>query len=237
MSTNNLASERYLKFGKPLAMKLPPPLQQIIGQNVARLRDKAGMSPQQLANKVGVALFTIQQIENGTTRKSRYLPDIARILEVPLSEIDPSQKAGVVELAPTIEDLYTGNRDLPLYATTDGGEGILVMSSVPVRHIARPASLEGVEGAYAVIVRGDSMGNLAPNGSIVLVDPYLPANRGDLCVFRVEQHGDFSSVIKEFVSGNSTHWRVKRYRPKEKEFNIKKSDWPECHVVVTVHRR
>jgi phage repressor protein C with HTH and peptisase S24 domain len=235
MSTNNLALPVYQEVGRPWNMNEG----EVIGHNVTRIREERKLSPAKLAKKVGVALYTIQAIESGRTRKSKYLPDIARVLQVPLSKIDPGQvDHPEIARSPTLSQKeVVGPHDLPVYGTTEAGEGVLVMTSEPVDKAERPPSLTHVRDAYGVIVKGDSMGSVVRAGHIVVVNPHAHARREDICVFRSEKNGEFKSTIKEFVAELADGWRVKRYRPKEKEFILKKSDWPECHVVVTIHRR
>jgi len=207
-----------------------------IGRNVRRIRESRSMSANELARRVHVRVNTIQQIEKGKTQKSKHLPDIARILEVALSDIDPSQSSNQPGRALPKRELV-GDRDLPVYGTTEGGDGIQVMSSEPVDKADRPPSLTFVRDAYGVIVTGDSMTPALRPGDIAVVHPHIQPRREDLCVFRSNNHGEFRSTVKEFVSFVKEGWRVKRYKPEEKEFTLKKSDWDECHVVVTIHRR
>jgi len=46
------------------------------------LREQAGLSQQELADKVGVPQQTIEKIENGKVKRTSYLPEISRALEV-----------------------------------------------------------------------------------------------------------------------------------------------------------
>lgn len=234
MSTNNLAVPSYQNLGKPSPMRPG----EIIGRNVVKFRELKGWSTAKLAREIGVALNTVQRIEAGDTVKSKYLPDIARILGKSLGDIDPSQVSN--ETSPAIiprRDLITGERDLPIYGTTEAGDGVMVMSSEPVDKEDRPPSLTHVRDAYGVIVVGDSMHPIVRPGDIVVVHPHKQPRREDLCVFRVQDHGEFRSTVKEFVSSTADGWRVRRYHPETKELVLKKRDWPECHVVVTIHRR
>lgn len=61
----------------------------IIAQNVRAARQRKGWSQEQLAAAAGISQTTIDKIERGETRNSRFLPKIATVLEVPLSELDP----------------------------------------------------------------------------------------------------------------------------------------------------
>jgi transcriptional regulator with XRE-family HTH domain len=206
-----------------------------IRENLQRIRQQRGMSQAALAGAIGVRQNTIAAIELGLTRKSRYLPDIARALRVPLSDIDPDLGFGESRVISSGE--LVGARDLPLYATVEGGEGTVVMSSDPVDEIRRPAPLATVKGAYGVIVVGESMVPVLRPGDVALVNPHLPPRAEDTCIFVCEKDGEFIATIKEYVGQTKDAWRVKRYKPKETEFALKKKDWPRCEVVVGKYSR
>jgi transcriptional regulator with XRE-family HTH domain len=206
-----------------------------IAGNVARYRKERGLSQEQLARRVGVRQNTIAAIESGLTKKSKYLPDIARVLEVPLFDLDAGEGA---HRTPTIPgaDLVRA-RDLPLYATVEAGEGAVVMSSDPVDEVRRPAPLATVKGAYGVIVSGESMVPALRPGDTALIHPHLPPKVEDICLFISEKNGEFVATIKEYVGQTKDHWRVKRYKPEEKEFTLRKSEWQTCHVSVGRYSR
>ncbi len=210
-----------------------------IGDNVRRLREKAGLSPQQLATLVGVRLFTIQQIESGVTRKSKYLPDIARVLGTPLAAVDPSQTPTpeTMVASPIEPAQLVSSRDLPIYASVDAGDGQLVMTNAAVDLADRPNNLAHVRDAYGIIVSGSSMVPIVRPGDTIVIHPHRPPRRDDLCVFRSQGDGEFRAVLKEFVGETHDGWRVRRYHPKEIEYVLKKRDWGECHVVVAIYRR
>jgi transcriptional regulator with XRE-family HTH domain len=204
-------------------------------RNVARFRKERGLSQEQLARRIGVRQNTIAAIESGTTKKSKYLPDIARVLQVDLADLDAAEGA---PRTPTIRGAdLVGARDLPLYATVEAGEGAVVMSSDPVDEIRRPAPLATVKGAYGVIVSGESMVPALRPGDIVLIHPHLPPKIEDICLFIGQKNGEFVATIKEYVGQTKDHWKVKRYKPEEKEFLLRKSDWQTCHVSVGRYSR
>lgn len=234
MSTKYLALPTYQYVGRHGAVMSDS---KTIAANVVRERERKGWSTAKLAREVGVALNTIQAVERGDTKKSKYLPDIARVLDVPLSKIDPDQAPNGVGSGVIPKDDLIGRRDLPIYATTEGGEGVLVMSSEPVDLGDRPSSLAHVRDAYGVIVTGESMAPIIRPGDIAVIHPHKQPRREDLCVFRAHRGGEFHSTIKEFVSQTKDLWRVRRYQPEAKEFTLKRTEWQECHVVVAIHRR
>jgi transcriptional regulator with XRE-family HTH domain len=53
-------------------------------------RDKRKLSQEDLARIVGISQVAIKKIESGQTVKSKYLPNIAQALGIPLGELDPS---------------------------------------------------------------------------------------------------------------------------------------------------
>jgi transcriptional regulator with XRE-family HTH domain len=206
-----------------------------IAGNVARYRKERGLSQEQLARRVGVRQNTIAAIESGLTKKSKYLPDIARVLEVPLFDLDAGEGAHRTPTIPGAD--LVGARDLPLYATVEAGEGAVVMSSDPVDEVRRPAPLATVKGAYGVIVSGESMVPALRPGDTALIHPHLPPKVEDICLFISEKNGEFVATIKEYVGQTKDHWRVKRYKPEEKEFTLRKSEWQTCHVSVGRYSR
>jgi transcriptional regulator with XRE-family HTH domain len=206
-----------------------------ISRNVARYRKERGLSQVELARRVGVRQNTIAAIESGLTRKSKYLPDIARVLEVPLFDLDAGEGAHRTPTIPGTD--LVGARDLPLYATVEAGEGAVVMSSDPVDEVRRPAPLATVKGAYGVIVSGESMVPALRPGDTALIHPHLPPKVEDICLFISERNGEFIATIKEYVGQTKDHWKVKRYKPEEKEFTLRKSEWQTCHVSVGRYSR
>lgn len=202
---------------------------EIVGANVTRFRIERGMSTAALAREVGVRVFTIQQIEAGKTQRTRYLADIARALGVDIADLEPRVRRPPAAASPPAADL-------PVYGTTEAGDGMLVLSQEPIDQVERPRALAHVRDAYAVMVTGESMLPMVRPGDVVVLNPNKYPRREDLCVFRSQHHGEFKSTIKEFVSRTGDGWRVKRYRPEEREFTLKGQDWQECHVVVTIHR-
>jgi len=206
-----------------------------IARNVARYRKERGLSQEELARRIGVRQNTIAAIESGLTKKSKYLPDIARVLEVPLFDLDAGEGAHRTPTIPGAD--LVGARDLPLYATVEAGEGAVVMSSDPVDEVRRPALLATVKGAYGVIVSGESMVPALRPGDTALIHPHLPPKVEDICLFISEKNGEFIATIKEYVGQTKDHWKVKRYKPEEKEFTLRKSEWQTCHVSVGRYSR
>lgn len=212
----------------------------IIGKNVAAARDAKGWSQAELASKIGAkSANTVGSIETGNTRKSKYLPDIADVLGVKIRDFfkgipDLDQAFKQKELSIIPSDQIAGAIDLDVYGTTEGGDGILVVSNAPVDKARRPTSVVNVSDAYGVIVTGESMIPKVRPGNVVIVNPHLPPMPDDLCLFKREEHGAEYGCIKEYRGQTKDSWRVRRYSPKIKDFELRKRDWPICQVVVSI---
>jgi SOS-response transcriptional repressor LexA len=169
--------------------------------------------------------------------KSKFLPDIAMFFRVPISDIDPFMERDAPENVTTEARIVPASEllsatDMPLYSSVEAGQGAIVLSSDPIGTTRRPARLEGVSGSYGLVVMGTSMVPVLRPGDVVHIHPGLVPHPEDVCVFICEDNGDFTATIKEFVSQNDEIWMVKRYKPKEQTYPLKKSEWSRCEVVV-----
>lgn len=211
----------------------------IIGANVARLRKAAGLTQQQLAEKIDVkSQNTIAAIETGSTIKSKHLMDIAAALQVRISDLDPSFKLHETVTVPATKLL--GDRNLDVFGTVRvGRDDIVVKTNEPIDVVLRPAPLEHVRGAYGLVVVVDSMVPIVRSGDTVLINPHLPPRLNDLCLFINivnDRKVHTTLVLKEFRGENADAWQVRHYFPKEKTLWLPKRDWPKCHRVVAVYK-
>lgn len=201
-------------------------------------RKAAKLSQIALAEKAGVSQQLIGSIETGRTKTSKYLPRLATALRVTLASLDPDYRADGMHAAATEpQPPISGARDLPVYASAEGGGGVLVMSSDPVDFVKRPAPLAQVKDGYALIVVGDSMYPEFKPGDEALVHPHLPPVRDEACVFQSDDgNGTMHVTIKVFVRATSTHWHVKQHNP-PREFTLSRKEWQRAHRVVGKYSR
>ena len=77
-----------------------------------------------------------------------------------------------------------------------GGEQTMFLEDGPIGYTARPANLDGVRGAYAIYMVGDSMEPRYEQGWLLHVNPFKPPTRGrDVVVYKEGQ----AVLIKTFV--------------------------------------
>ena len=207
-----------------------------LGDNVRRLREARGWSQDVLATKAGTTQTTVDKIERGFTRRSRFLLDISKAFGVSLGELDPTLAGADADVVIPHREL-AGSKDLPIFAATEGGMGAFIIGVEPIDYVLRPAPLQHVREGYGVLVIGDSMIPVFRPGDVALVHPLLPPRFEDVCIFLGENGRGQVSSIKEYVGQTETTWRVKRYQPEPAEFVLSKADWPVCHVVVGRYSR
>lgn len=215
-------------------------------------RVRRGWSQEDLAKLAGVSQPAIKKIESGETKKSRFLPKIAQVLDIPLAKLDQSLKVQSTRLQPddtnqinsrTNSGLHIypatdllGDVDLPVYAIVrGGGQGALVLENEPFTRTKRTRRLIGNVSAYGVLVIGDSMAREFKENDIAFVDPHLHPRKDDPCVFQgVREDGTVEAMIKYLdrsPDANESVYYVYQSNP-EKHFTLKKADWQRCHVVV-----
>ena len=216
-----------------------------IGQKIRRRREELRLSQADLGEQVGVSQATIDKIEAGHTARSRYLALIAVKLGLPLEEIDPGlaalSAAGALK-APVIPgiELMGGDRDFPIHASAEGGQGQIIVSTDAVDFMPRPAPLAHVKGAYGLYITGESMVPEFEPGDVALVNPHLPLVNDVTCIFYGERDGATRATIKRLVRQTPEVWHVKQWNPPEgmkAQFTLARSDWQLCHRTLGKYSR
>lgn len=205
-----------------------------IAENVRRLREAKEWSQEDLARESRTSQTTVYNIESGETLRSKFLPRIAAALGVPLSEIDEELQPGA-SARPIPRVALVGEADLPVYASTEGGEGQIIVSNDIVDRVRRPTPLLHVREGYGVIITGTSMVPAFRPGEIALVHPMLPPRVEDAVILFDRERA--RSSIKEYRGETAVLWKLRRYQPKEEDFTLRRADWPTVHTVVGKYSR
>jgi phage repressor protein C with HTH and peptisase S24 domain len=210
-----------------------------VGDKIASARAQRGWSQSELASQSGVSQQLINKLEAGLVQRSKFIPEIARALGVKAHELDPRflMEGPAEEGAVLDQSQLVGYRDLPVYASTEGGDGSLVFDYDPVDFVKRPAPLLHVKRGYSMIVSGNSMLPAYRPGDYALVNPKLGPKLDDVCLFFRIEGSEVRCTIKEYRGQSEGQWRVRRYHPEEYDFALDKADWPHCNVVVGKYSR
>lgn len=197
---------------------------------ILKAREDAGLTQQQLADATGKTRGAVAQWESGKTRPRHDVllaiatstgQDIAW-LESGIS-LDPATTARPKPNAsfPPRYQEFPQDHSVPLLGQTAGGpNGRFILNGTEVGRVFCPPMLEGVEGAYAVMVYGTSMEPRYFAGETVWVNPHLPVRAGDDVIAQVLENGDdqpVESYIKRFESRSARVLRLYQYNPDEGE--------------------
>lgn len=160
------------------------------GQKVRGRREELGLTQVELGKAAGLSYQAIQQIEDGTSKSTRKLLELARALEVPpdwlTSDVDtpppPKDKPNIksAQSLGNFLNLAPMPLDLPILGMAEcGPDGWSLWNGDVVDMIARPPNLAGVPNAYGVYVVGDSMEPRYYAGEVAHVHPAKPVAPGN----------------------------------------------------------
>jgi phage repressor protein C with HTH and peptisase S24 domain len=207
------------------------------GEIIRRKREEIGWSQAQLANRVGISQPAIKKIEAGDSKHSKFLPKIAQVLGIPLTDLDRTLRN---EPLPPISDVLPakrilGERDFPVHASAEGGPGQIIVVAEAVDFMARPAPLIHVRDSYGIIVNGTSMEPEYRPGDTALVNPHLPVLAGHVYIFYAEKAGEARATIKYLRRATPDKWQVSQHNPPDgaaEDFALSRKEWQWAHRVI-----
>jgi SOS-response transcriptional repressor LexA len=127
--------------------------------------------------------------------------------------------------------------DLPVFATAEGGNGAIIITSEPIDFVRRPEPLLSVRDGYGCYVIGDSMSPAYEQGDLLLVHPGRPVRPGDDCVFvRDPADGVQQALIKRVLRITAEKWRVRQFNP-ARDFDLDRSQWQKVQLIVGKYSR
>jgi transcriptional regulator with XRE-family HTH domain len=144
---------------------------------------------------------------------------------------DGPARRGRPPLAPGARVGAAGNEPIPIRSAARGGrDQEMFLADGPIGYTPRPANLNGVRGAYAIYMIGDSMEPRYEQGWLLHVNPFKPPTRGrDVVVYK---KGD-AVLIKQFVRWEGEALVLRQLNPAE-ELRVLREEVMECHLVVGV---
>lgn len=152
-----------------------------IGENIKRLREEAGLSQEQLAEKLEKTRSAVSQYESGKiVPRMGVIEDLATIFDVSKSVIIGEQYMG------------KGFSPVPLYGRVAAGTPIEMLVAEDIKEA--PAKFTDDDpDAYLVKVIGNSMSRRIQDGDFALVSPkYTEPNAHDM--FLVTVNGDDATI-------------------------------------------
>jgi transcriptional regulator with XRE-family HTH domain len=205
-------------------------------------RKSKGLSQTELAAAAKVSQQLIASIETGTTRSTKFLMRLAKILDVPpdkldpeWSNLDPERPLGAIPgLTPSTR------RDLPIHASEDAGGGFVTITNEPADWLPRPSLVAQVRSSYGLYISEESMAPELEPGDIALVNPHLPVVPDTTCIFYQAESGEARATIKRLRRKTSDSWHLRQWNPPDRakaDFTLSRKEWPTAHRVVGKYSR
>jgi phage repressor protein C with HTH and peptisase S24 domain len=204
------------------------------GEIIREAREKRDWSQRELGNRVGISQVAVKKIEAGDTLHSKFLPKIAQVLDLDLSELDRSLSGRPQNLGFEKPFITDGRPDFPVYSSAEGGPGEIIRSSDPVDFIPRPTDLAHVRDAYGLLITGNSMAPEYKSGETATVEPHLPVVPDEVYIFYAELNGEARATIKHLRRATSDRWLVMQHNPPEgmdNNFELPRREWSIAHRV------
>jgi transcriptional regulator with XRE-family HTH domain len=205
------------------------------GAIIRSARQKKGLTGADLGRLVGTSKETIHKIEKGLTRNSSVLPEIARVLELPLSAFagQPGSTKGHDDNEARTRPLgfVTAGSGIPLYPCAERAEGMVLVNFEPIDFLKRPAPLMHVQGAYAVLVDGSAMVPALEPGDTALINPRLFPRKNMSGLFLEASEESVRGAFRRYEGQSERVWRVFQWQP-QRSGTLERSEWPRVHAVV-----
>ena len=215
------------------------------------LREKIGLTQQQLADAVGTSQPQIRRLEAGERRLTKEWAERIAVHLRTTAEIllfgDPEKISSVNDNAPLpptppISDLPNAEirgkveglgRKIPVFGQAVGGiDGEFLMNGTILYEVMAPPVISHISDAYAVAVSGESMSPRYEDGEICFVDPRRRVKKGDYVIAQIghEEHGAPLAYVKKFVRHNSIELVLEQFNP-PKELRFPASNVVSVHFI------
>lgn len=217
------------------------PVRDLVRTRAASLR----LSLAEISQKIGRNHAYLQQfLERGVPREipERLRPLLAAALGVTETELRAPDNIVLRRFAPATvamarPDEASPARDLPIYASAQGGPSGMLVTPEPIDWTPRPRPLQHVANAFGIYVVGDSMAPAYRHGDMVFVHPSLPPLRGDdVLLTKHRADREMVAMVKQLQGWNERHWRLKQWNP-AREFHASRQEWQQAQVIVGKYNR
>lgn len=190
---------------------------------IAKTLEGKGISLYDASLQIGQNQTYLQQyVKYG--KPKRGLPEHVREALAPIMDVPPDRlKQANGQERPSPFRVSARNGLIPVVGIVDAGDDddFLFDGENITEERERPPALNGVSGAFAVYVRGDSCEPKYQPGQLLYVHPTRPYRRGDWVVVR-KLNG--KGLIKRFIGWDKGMLRLERLSPKQSEILVPKDE-------------
>lgn len=238
----------------------------IRGDRVRQIREAKGLTQPELAAKSGVKQSTISDIEKGKSKHPRGVAELARAMEtnehylwgltddsapaaerpqgVHLDRVrNSTQRSSAGAIAGDAYDtdtVLTITRNLlPIYGTSFGGVGKMLLTADPIDRVRGPGRAEAIAHAYYVQICNADMVPAYWPGDELLIYPEHPVYEGrDYLLLSPKVEGAQQMCkVRRVVKITPTHWECTVWGADPKHENVSRSDFPTAHWVEAKRNR
>lgn len=215
-----------------------------------------GLGQKALGQLVGVSQASIGKIESKYSQSTEVLDKLCEVLGLDPSSMPESafgrtrvpQAAAAHKAASQAVPEYARDPaywaaaaglvgDVPLYASAEGGRGMLIIEQDAIGSVKRPPLLQGVKDGYAIYLIGESMVPEFEPGDTLFVNPRLPVLANTTCVFySSSEDQEPRASVKRYLGASDTSWLVRQFNPNE-DFEMPREEWPVRHRIVAKNFR
>jgi len=218
-----------------------------VGELVRKRRKELGFSQPNLARLVGAHVQTLNKIEAGEIKFSKYFYRLETVLGI---SIVPKAQGNNPQ-AEVFKRLAAAYRDLPLYGAMQMershklfANGAFLFTEEPIDMIERPEWLRYNKQAYALKITNDAMSPRFNAGERVVVDPLLEPKPNTDVVLRTNIiAGDLQTqpragkthggTVVHLIEVTKANWLVQQHNHRKGVcFSLLRKHWPVCHRIV-----
>lgn len=196
----------------------------VVGKRIAVARDSKGWNQAELGKRIGTSQQQVARYESGANDvKSSVLLKLSAALDVTVSwllGIDDSE-------APVPVTTFA----LPVFGRIAAGTPREAMAQSDVTHETPERLCSEHPDAFWLVVSGNSMNRLFPDGALVLIDPSSEVRNGDVGVVFV--NGDDATLKRVYYEGDAVRLHPESFDPEYGDRVIDRSDpeAPELRIV------
>lgn len=193
---------------------------------VKEMREKAGLTQKQLADALGLTQQSVYYYESGDRDiKASVLIDMSKVLGCTVSELLGFGPATIV--APESSEYMR----LPVFGRIAAGTPREALMQSDQTHDTPESLYRMHRESFWLIVSGNSMNRLFPDGSLVLIDPEMDVRNGDVGVLFV--NGYDATLKRIYFDEKKIILHPESYDPEYKDTVIDRDDpdAPEVRIV------
>lgn len=168
---------------------------QIIVENIKKLLKQHDMTQSELANRIGIARSTMSDYMNYRSKPGAgSLEKMAAVFGVTKSDIDTTYKNTKVEIVDGELQLvqekpieYNLKQEIPIIGKIAAGTPLEAVQDI-VDRITPPYKTNNVDELFGLVVNGESMNKIVPNGHYAVLKKQPDVENGEIAAVIVNGH-------------------------------------------------